>query len=125
MKAGVSVAKALGMKQTKGIEPVSEEDIQKIYQESKKYWKDGGKYVDVNGKKIKLYLHFKSHGAWGTGEGWAYYGSYSWGGWVGSTKEYKNPDQAMTEIEKRLRKVIKEKGSLRGEEEPAWGRRER
>jgi len=125
MKAGFAVAQALGAKTKHGSRPVSEEDIQKIYQESKKYWKDGGKYIDVDGKKIKLELHFTSHGAWGRGEGWAYYGSYSWGGWVGSTKEYKNPDQAMTEIEKRVRKVIKTKPNLRGEDEPGWGRRER
>ena len=125
MKAGFHIAQALGAKTKHGPRPVSEEDIQKIYKESKKYWNDGGKYVDVNGKKVKLDLHFTSHGAWGRGEGWAYYASYSWGGWVGSTKEYKNPDQAMKDIEKRLMKVVKEKGSLRGEEEPAWGRRER
>jgi hypothetical protein len=125
MQAGFAVYKAMGAKTKHGSRPVSEEDIQKIYNESKKYWNDGGKYIDVNGKKVKLELNFKSHGAWGRGEGWAYYGAYSWGGWVGSTKEYKNPDQAMKEIEKRLEKVVKERGSLRGEEEPAWGRKER
>ena len=125
MQAGFHVAQALGAKTKSGPRPVSEEYVQKIYKESKKYWKDGGKYVDVNGKKVKLDLHFTSHGAWGKGEGWAYYASYSWGGWVGSTKELKNPDQAMKEIEKRLRKVVKERGSLHGEDDPSWGRRER
>jgi len=125
MKAGFAVGQALGAKTKGGSRPVSEEDIEKIYKESKKYWKDGGKYVAADGKKVKLDLHFTSHGAWGRGEGWGYYGSYSWGGWVGSTKEYKNPDQAMKEIEKRLMKAIKEKGSLHGEDDPAWGRKER
>ena len=111
IEMGNYVSTALGAKAHDLTQPVTEEDIEKIYKESKKYWKDGGKYVMVNGKKTKLQLHFQSRkGSWG------YYGSYSWGGWVGSTKLLKKPDQAMKEIEKRLYKVVKEKGSLHGED---------
>jgi hypothetical protein len=81
----------------------SQEEIEKVYKESKKYWKDGGKYIKVEGKPVKLELHFSN-----TNPNKQYYASYSWGGWVGSTKEYSKPEQAMKAIEKQLMQKVKE-----------------
>ena len=118
LAAGNFVSRALGAK--RDTEPVSQEEIEKIYRESKKYWKEGGKYIKVEGKPVKLALHFNNHEP-AKGQ---YYASYSWGGWVGSTKLYKKPDQAMKAIEKQLMQTVKEKGSLRDTEYPeSWRER--
>ena len=113
LAAGNMISKALGAKRT--TEPVSQEEIEKIYKESKKYWKEGGMYIKVEGKPVFLALHFDNHNP-SQGQ---YYASYSWGGWVGSTKIFKKPDQAMKAIEKQLMKTVKEKGSLRSGNLPA------
>jgi len=99
--AGNRVARAMGSKEDWAI--ASQEDIERIYKESKKYWDKGGKYIDVEGKPVKLDLHYTtSHVSK------PYYASFSWGGWVGSTDAYSKPDQAMKEIEKQLMKKVKE-----------------
>jgi len=98
---GINVAKAMGMK--KDVMTLYQEEIDKIYKESRKYWKDGGKYVKVEGKPVFLALNY-------TASDRKYYASYSWGGWVGSTDLYKNPDQAIKEVEKLLMKTVGEEG---------------
>ena len=98
---GSRIGRALG--DTEDWRVSSQEEIEKVYKESKKYWKDGGKYIKVEGKPVKLELHFSN-----TNPNKQYYASYSWGGWVGSTKEYSKPDQAMKAIEKQLMQKVKE-----------------
>ena len=98
---GMKVSKAMGAK--KDVMTLSQEEIDKIYKESSKYWKDGGKYVKVEGKQVKLDLNYDARSR-------KYYAAYSWGGWVGSTDLYKNPDQAIKEVEKLLMKTVGEEG---------------
>lgn len=104
--AGNMVSRAMGAKTDNTAASIKQ--IEKIYRESKQYWNDGGKYINVEGKKVKLELHFDNRDP-----GKKYYASYSWGGWVGSTDLYKYPHQAMKQIEKDLMEKVKKDGSLK------------
>lgn len=99
---GMRVSKAMGMKEDPTT--LSQEEVEKVYRETKKYWKDGGKYVKVDGKPVFLELNYTNDRK--------YYGSYSWGGWVGSTDGYRKPDQALKEVEKLLMKTVGKKGEI-------------
>jgi hypothetical protein len=70
--------------------PLTEPEIEKIYKMSKKYWKNGGTYIDHNGEKVFIALNY-NHLPNDKG----FYGSYSYDGWVGSSALKKTPDQAI------------------------------
>jgi len=69
--------------------PITDQEIEKIYNMSKKYWKQGGIYVDFNGEKVFIELNYNH------GNNKGFYGSYRYNGFVGSSKLMNTPDKAI------------------------------
>lgn len=100
-KTGVTYYGGSGLKN-----PLTPKDIKKIYAVSKPYWNDGGAYVEINGKKIKIELSYTAPSSGIGVKGKPYYSSWSAGGWVGSTGAFKDPKDAIEAGIKDLRKSI-------------------
>jgi hypothetical protein len=88
-KTGVTYYGGSGMKN-----PLTVKEIEKIYKESKEFWKKGGKYTNVGSKKVFISMNIIIHDP---RESKPYYGSWNYDGYVGSSKGTKTPKEAFKE----------------------------
>jgi hypothetical protein len=84
--------------------PLTTKEIQKIYSASKPYWEQGGATYKPGDKNVKIELSYMAR------ESKPYYSSWSFGGWVGSTKGFKNPKQAIEAGIENLKAAIVKRG---------------